>query len=693
MKIPSRVKIGVQSLGRESVGQRLQTGAAISRAASGVSSALFQMDAQNQRELEIQAEELRREKLEAQKREAGLRMSNAMVQFEEQYGNKDAFTADEIPESVSTIRTEKMVGPNGTIEEVPRGDIPAYEVMPDIYKYYTAQSSEAAASLIEDEQERANWLAQVTETANAGYINRLRSSRAEQERFIEAELQAQINESVDRGQYGIAEELAQDISNPELRQETIGRVKLRRETDQYYELINSSSVDSNSLEQLEQAASNLRDPEFNSQLSDNQRYSMLNQMDAAINKGYAAEIARQNKQKSKIESDTWLLIDDNDPMVSEETVDSLFERDVITGSTRTSMIRAIRDNNDKAVNEQLTAADLDAIALAPHGIDPKSKDMRKAVNSRYEEYKTQTEDISEAAGRIMREFKVVPDEVQSIFRANNRADARGLVQAATMYRDAMKYAPQSMADFSDNDVDTLARVAANMELGMPPADAVESVKMWESMTPQQRDALRNNNAALEQSNVEVLKDKISDSPIFQGGSFFGMTYGVPEVPLTMEAEFGAAVQKYLPTVGYSIPVAQQMAFGEISKKWTRTEVNGQAEIMKNAPNGPIEDIRAQIKAQYKGQMGNRKFSDIRISSNQLTALDLANGRNPRYRAYIITDPETQEIEFLDDFTWDPKAAAENRKAEIMEQARAARERRQKAKEVEVVESPMGTLVL
>ena len=314
------------------------------------------------------------------------------------------------------------------------------------------------------------------------------------------------------------------------------------------------------------------------------------------------------------------------------------------------MIRALESNRRQAIRNQVVNIDLDTIAMAPYGIDPKDKDMREAVDKRYAAY-AQSMQPGEAAARIMREFKVVPSPVQSIFRANNRADARGLADAAQMYSDAMKYAPQSMKDFKDADLDVISRVAANIDLGMSPGDAIEAVRMWESMTPQQRAALEKNNKIFEEENVSALETKISDSEMYQGGGIFGFFRGVPDVPPMMQSEYSSAVEKYLPSVGYSTQVAQQMAFQDISKKWHRTEINGKPELMKNAPQGPVDSVQALRDATYADSVkelsstygSDLSTEDVKIVPDQLTAIQIERGDKPSYRAYVVVDKETQQV--------------------------------------------------
>lgn len=619
-------------------------------------------------------------KTDAQVREASLRYSNNAVQFEEHYGNRESYAASELPDSIQVRRTEKITGPDGTVTEVPRSAIPAYEVKAALYETYSRNAAEASASLIDDDDARAEWLARANTSIDANYVSRLESDRKDQEIYIQAQLNTQINSALESNQYDTALVLADDIKDPEQKASAKRQIKRTRELDAYHGLLSAETDDIEVVREMEATIERLQDPEFNSNLSPQERSAMVSQMKAATARNYMSIEATKQRNKERIVSSTWEGIIKNDPTINENRVDSLFETGVINGTTRTSMIRALVSNREAALREQVVNIDLDTIAISPYGIDPKDKDMRRAVDKRFESY-AQDMSTGEAATQIMREFKVVPSQVQAIFRANNRADARGLADAAQMYRDAMKFAPQSMKDFSDSDLDVISRVAANIDLGMPAGDAIEAVRQWESMTPQQRAALEKNSRVFEEDNIKALSDKVGDSELYQGEGIFGFFQGTPDVPPLMQTEYSAAVEKYLPSAGYNTAVAQQLAFNDMSKRWHRTEINGRPQMMKNAPDGPVDSVRGLVRQQYTGSLarvretygGNIKYDDIQLASDQLTALEIEAGKTPTYRAYVVVDKDTQQIEFLDRFVWDANAAAAARREQILEDAKIARE--------------------
>ena len=102
MKLPPAVSVGVQSLGRVEPDQTLQTAAdALSRLADiGMA--------------------WKKDRDDAQQREAGLAMSKSMSDFHSKYTGKEYYTPDEIPDDIDVRRTDSQVGPDGeTVEVLP----------------------------------------------------------------------------------------------------------------------------------------------------------------------------------------------------------------------------------------------------------------------------------------------------------------------------------------------------------------------------------------------------------------------------------------------------------------------------------------------------------------------------------------------------------------------------------------------
>lgn len=666
MKLPPAVNVGVQSLGRVEPDQTLQTAAGALSRLTDIGMAW------------------KKDRDDAQQREAGLAMSKSMSDFHGKYTGKEYYTPDEIPDDIDVRRTDNQVGPDGETVEVPRENIPAYEVYPKLYQKFAEANAAASAGMIDDETVREQWMLNTKGTITAGYTNAVIDSNEQQDRYLAKQLAGQIENELNNQKYGVAEALAQDIKDPVAKQAVMDRIAFKQEDDYYVNLMLAGADDPRALDEMQVAIAALRDEDIPSNLSPSQRLARATALESAVDKQLAQREAIAAERKQQITSDAWLQIDAGDPRIDESFVQSMFDDGLINGSTMTAMKRAIIKGREAQVEEQAVAADLDSIAAGGYGIDPKDKKARAAVDRRYEQYKTQSggENNIDPAVRIMREFKVVPSEVQGMFRANNRADGPALAQAAELWRYAASYAPQSLNDFNDNEVDVIKQVAARMDMGVNAPDAVEQIRRLDMMTPQQKVALKGASKEILKNNEQALAEMSNDQESFKNPwGWVPFRQGVPDLPMFMRSEFDAYVESYMPQTGFDIKTAQRMAFNEIAKRYDRTDVNGKNEIMKYPPKAPTEQIRSLVADTYKGQLGEinknygrgLKFDDIKIQSDQRTELEIMRGIKPTYRAFVITDPETNTIEELPRFQWDPEKAAKSRRDNLLKEAKAKRE--------------------
>lgn len=666
MKLPPAVNIGVQSLGRVEPDQTLQV-------AAGALSHLADLGMA-----------WKKDRDDSQQREAGLAMSKSMSEFHDKYTGRDYYTPDEIPDDIEVRRVDSQVGPDGETIEVPRDNIPAYEVYPKLYQKFAEANANASSGLIDDENVRGEWMLNTKGTITNGYTNAVIDSNEQQDRYLAKQLAGQIENELNNQKYGVAQALAQDIKDPVAKQAVMDQIAFKQEDDYYVNLMLAGADDPKALDEMQIAVAALRDEEMPSNLSPSQRLARATAMESAVDRQLAQREAIAAEKKQQITSDAWLQIDAGDPRIDENFVQSMFDDGLINGSTMTAMKRSIIKGRADQIEDQAVVADLDKVAAGGYGIDPKDKKARAAVDKRYEQYKTQAGDDNsiDSAVRIMREFKVVPSEVQGMFRANNRADGPALAQAAELWRYAASYAPQSLNDFNDNEVDVIKQVAARMDMGVNAPDAVEQIRRLDMMTPQQKVALKGMSKEILKNNEQALADMSNDQESFKTPwGWVPFKQGVPDLPMFMKSEFDAYVESYMPQTGFDIKTAQRMAFNEIAKRYDRTDVNGKDEIMKYPPKAPTEQIRSLVADSYKGQLGEinknygrgLKFSDIKIQSDQRTELEIMRGIKPTYRAFVITDPETNTIEELPRFQWDPEKAAKSRRDGLLQEAKAKRE--------------------
>lgn len=677
MKLPARVSTSVQPLAQISPSAVASAKMAMGDASFSVANAVAQ---------------IRQTKINAELRDAGLYMANKMTEFEQQYAGKEYLEPGEIPSGVEYKRVSKDVDASGNLVESERTAVPAYEVLPDVYKSFAKTHAQAAADLISDERERNRWLQDSNLTVDEQYVGRLSNARQKQLDFIEKKTASEVSRAVDAGNYELARELTQGLQNAELSTALNSEITKREFVDPLNDLILDPDA---TPEEIALTINTLSDPEFSGPISDAERAAKVSALRSSYDRSIAVELERQERERQLIVSDTWLAIDAHSPQVDEYYINGLFDTKKIDGGTRTAMMRALDQARFGLVEQKLFDIDLDRIAAAGYGIDPKDKDMRAAVDRRFDRYVDNTDDVWGAAERVMKEFKVVPSRVIGMFRSANRAEAPELAKSVQLFMQAQDYAPKSLADFKEGEVEFIENVSANVRLGMDVPSAVEATNAYNSMTPQQKETLNRESKLMTENNGAALEDRISNHP----------SYDKPWNPFNpkpnsfMMNEYDALVKRILPSVGYNVSVAQNKAFSALTKSWSLTDVNGDWELMKNMPQAPAEDIRAQLH-EYTPNLNELstfhgkqfKKSDIKIYSDALTQVELNNGTQPSYSAYVVVDRDNGVIEQLPRFKFDAEKAKKLRKEKAIEDAKARRARQIEATEVVLNRPSRGSLL-
>ncbi len=618
-------------------------------------------------------QEYQQRKLDMESRDAALNMSKGMSEFQEKFAGKDYIPIEDIPESIKISRTRRQVNPDGTVEDVLIDKVPAYEVMPELLKQHQKAMADTNAELISDPDARKQWRDRAQQVLDEDYIRELTRSREMQSKFIEDRTIADIENAVQSGKFELAKELVSGFDNPLLANKANELIAKTEYLDGVERLVLDKNAD---IDQIELKISELSDPDVAVPLSNQERLAKINALEANKERVMASSLAAMERDRQLTVSNTWLAIDAGDAKVDESVVDSLFENKQIDGGTRTAMIRAIRDVRKTALDAQVGMVELDRIAAAGYGIDPKNKELRRLVDMRYEQQANETGDPWTTATQFMRQYKVVPTQIAGMFRSANRAESPELARAVPLFMEAQDYAPESLNDFSDNDVDVLENVAANVRLGMDLPSAIATTQKWASLTPDEKRTLKDNARKSWDANNAALDDMVSSHPAYDKP----WSIRSPEVSGVMRQEFDSLVERVLPTVGFDMAVAQRKAFGRIAKSWSMTDVNGDYKLMKNMPIAPKEDVRSAISSAYKGYLDALKTtgveysdSDIKIASDSLTQIQLNRGEKPTYQAFVVLDPETQEIEILPRFEWDPKKIESERKEKILNEARQKRQ--------------------
>ncbi|MCP4880605.1 MAG: hypothetical protein GY905_08675, partial [Gammaproteobacteria bacterium] len=289
-------------------------------------------------------------------------------------------------------------------------------------------------------------------------------------------------------------------------------------------------------------------------------------------------------------------------------------------------------------------------------INPKNKAHMEAVDDEFVSL-AQNSNPWQATQQIVQKYNVLPPAVNNAFNMANITGGDNLTSAALQYNLLNETNPVAMMNVK---AERVQQVAAYIDLGMRPAEALEALAFNESLSKAQIDTKKAMFTGAEniEDSAEALNDLFTDS---YGKSWYKFEGSTPDIPIFMSAEFTALTEANLAKTGFNLDVARKMAFNSIKGKYVPTDINGSNQLLPYMPQQPSELVRKQITK----QLGE----DVIIQSDQLTENEFMTGAPLTYMAY--KDLGGGNIEMLDRFKYDPQA--------IQDQQVKEQEAKQKAK--------------
>ena len=214
-----------------------------------------------------------------QQQQANLKMQEAEARFQDQYGGKDYFEIDEIP---NEFVTDDMLA-RGT-------RVPSYEVMPQIYNEYMSLSLEQASEGIATAGFRNDWITSTKEIQTNRQMKMNMAAMENAQRQIIKDQTADITRLIEERRPDLAIPIIEemDISN-NARLELKNQVSTATEIIEYEDLIIAQDLNG-----MQQAVTRLRQPEDeykkDGTLDTTSRITWIGKLESQIN-----NIQRQNQ--------------------------------------------------------------------------------------------------------------------------------------------------------------------------------------------------------------------------------------------------------------------------------------------------------------------------------------------------------------------------------------------------------------
>ena len=577
-------------------------------------------------------DKIEQEQIREQTRQVNLSMLRSQAEMDTFLSNP-SYSASDIPEGVEVRRTDKEII-NGVEQSIDRVDIPAFEVKAQIYQQEMTKKVMAESEKISNKKARNEWLEDKLTLIDVQTEKLTANAEADQREYNEQVLNNDINNALGNEEYDIALVLAGDIKNPQARSEAKKLINESKELTAYDSLILQKDSPE-SWTGIEQSIEMLRDPEQKSALTTEQRNSEATKLEAALKQGKQDFVIAEKAQIANAAADVKVDLDSGSINYTEEQ----FKKDRDSGAL--SNAQYIGFTKQLAANKaRLQQTQKSKLEIERGYIDPKNKSHMAAVDEKFTAL-AQSSNPWQATQQIVQKYNVLPPAVNNAFNMANITGGDNLTSAALQYSLLNETNPVAMMNVKAERVE---QVAAYMELGLRPAEALETLALNESLSPAQIETKKTMFTGVEniKDSAKALNDLFTES---YGTSWYNPFSGsTPDMPIFMSAEFTALTEANLAKTGFNLDVARKMAFNSIKGKYVPTDINGTNQLLPYMPQQPSELVRKQIT--------KKLGEDVIIQSDQLTENEFMTGAPLTYMAY--KDLGDGNIEMLERFEYDPQ---------------------------------------
>lgn len=213
-----------------------------------------------------------------QSQEAFSKANSQMRSWEEEFGTKEYFKGDEIPEGIDVKTTETVVDSMGNDVEVMRERIPAYEVYPQMRSQYQRKVNSATAKDITSSSARAVWSSQMDERSKKENHKIVMQTEEAQNNQIRDAQNSDIKTSLMGRDYESAMLTAQNYHGSDSeRKAQVDKVKYIAEFDTY-----NSSMSTDNMSGMKNSLEVLQNKNYKGSLNEVQRLATINQLKSKI---------------------------------------------------------------------------------------------------------------------------------------------------------------------------------------------------------------------------------------------------------------------------------------------------------------------------------------------------------------------------------------------------------------------------
>jgi hypothetical protein len=287
---------------------------------------------------------------------------------------------------------------------------------------------------------------------------------------------------------------------------------------------------------------------------------------------------------------------------AEQRATALYRRGAYTAEQYTNVLQAVDQARIEAAKHGAELVTVENAIATGQRLDPKNEKIVKAVDTWFTNATTKngiqpgTDEWINSAAALANRTNILPPEAMSWARKTILSGEPQLaVPAANAIARFAEAAPNAYAYFDDPQLKAQAEgIDSMVRAGVSPAKAVEIARanVYDIPKPRQ-EALKADYTKKKYAgeNTGKLQSYLDSDDNFDRS--FGPR-GSPAPPLGMQDEFGSLVRQYFDYTNGDISRARDLAWKDLRGTYGYSEVNGEPEILKYAPELTFPGIDVKV---------------------------------------------------------------------------------------------------
>ncbi|MCG7978247.1 MAG: hypothetical protein N0E58_08935 [Candidatus Thiodiazotropha endolucinida] len=380
-----------------------------------------------------------------------------------------------------------------------------------------------------------------------------------------------------------------------------------------------------------------------------------------------------NRRREKVASDLELRVYGGNG--SEDEINAAFDSELISGPKRTQLLKEL----SRQAGETASAQQREYLISTGLPLDPKDKKHRQAVDEAF----VRLGSSSPVAIALTKQTGILPGQVRAVFRTAARSgEGPAVKEALKLYAAIDDQVPLALDDLSISDIAVLENATQLIRGGLPSGKAMEIARQQSNIPEAERKVMLERYQEQAKKNPDSLQDALDSDDAYDTELFSG----APKPPAAMQADYERLVETFYTQLGGDIEQAQELSFKTLKRTWTRTDINGDGELMRYSPEFDLNVSTKVLRKDLNKQLEEIKVKpeSVRVISDVLTVRSKRGQRSyalvktrPDGLPEILRGPNNMPLRWVPD----PYSVLNRQHRDSLSRAKRARQQHQQAQRV------------